>query len=482
MSLSIEAFLPYLICYTLFSYALLRFMRSGVLLLVLNLLFLGYFFDLAQMALLTGYCVFGYAATMLLRRSGGRGLAAATLALVLVYMAYKKYSFLPLPDFVLGMPEVVGISYIVFRAINVLVDVKECGGTFRTDFVSYLNYCLSFCTLLAGPLQRYKDFQDDLRARAFSRLGEAEATEAFRRIANGLFKALLVAAAIFSLHSYFASGSEKAILGLLLRGYKEAALYFLSALSYLAFLYFNFSGYSDIAVGLGALLGFRLPENFDRPFNSANFLEFWSRWHMSLSFWFRDYVFNPLVMLLIRRWPRASLAKYHAVLAYFLTFFLLGVWHGRTTAFLFCGFTLATGSSVNKLFQLAAQKRLGAAGYRKLCTSAVLRRASIGLSCVWISVAISGLWLPWEGMRAVLANGAPRTLGVAFLGACLAAAAVVPALRGLSDFSAGLATRLRIAGMRPATVQIVIALQILAVCIFTLLEYKAAPPFVYQAF
>lgn len=135
---------------------------------------------------------------------------------------------------------------------------------------------------------------------------------------------------------------------------------------YPVFLYCNFSGYTDIVLGVGRWLGKDYPENFNAPFASLNFIDFWSRWHMSLSFWLRDYVYTPLLMRLMKMDLPRSFDPYLGVVAYFVTFFLIGIWHGSTVIFAIYGLLLALGVSVNKLFQIAMSRRLGAKRYRSL--------------------------------------------------------------------------------------------------------------------
>src|SRR5205809_926186 len=114
------------------------------------------------------------------------------------------------------------------------------------------------------------------------------------------------------------------------------------------------------------LLGQHLPENFDRPFTARNFLEFWQRWHMTLSNWFKLYLFNPLVGALAGRFPSRAAAPYLGVIAFFVTFGVMGVWHGTTTVFVIYGLLMGAGASANKLWQVALARRLGKQGYRRL--------------------------------------------------------------------------------------------------------------------
>src|SRR4029077_2686093 len=143
------------------------------------------------------------------------------------------------------------------------------------------------------------------------------------------------------------------------------------AVAYPLYLYFNFSGYTDIVIGIAGFLRLRLPENFNRPFSSTNFIDFWGRWHITLSAWLKTYVFNPLTKVLMKRFPSAKAQPVIGVVAFFVTFFLIGVWHGQTPAFLIFGVLLGTGVSVNKLFQILMDKWLGHSAYKQLASNSI---------------------------------------------------------------------------------------------------------------
>ena len=205
------------------------------------------------------------------------------------------------------IPELLGLSYIIFRVLSVILSVQDTGRL--PGLVPYLNYCLSMFTFLSGPIQRYRDFDEDIVRRRTFRLGEGELSLGLNRILNGVLKVVYLAPVIQGLQEFFMTAREPGNFAII-RGPRSAIFhgpldfsgtfapslgFGLAALSYLVFLYFNFSGYTDIVIGLGRLVGFRLPENFYKPFSSTNFLEFWRRWHISLSLWFRDYCFSPIL-------------------------------------------------------------------------------------------------------------------------------------------------------------------------------------------
>jgi D-alanyl-lipoteichoic acid acyltransferase DltB (MBOAT superfamily) len=174
----------------------------------------------------------------------------------------------------------------------------------------------------------------------------------------------------------------------------------LAALCYLVFLYFNFSGYTDMMIGLGRLMGFHLPENFDNPFRATSFLDFWKRWHISLSVWFRDYCFMPA-------WSatRGPVSKVMANMglsdpaiatlpAYFISFGLLGLWHGRTWPFILCGLMFAAGSSANHLYRARLSRMKNKQALDHLNRNPLYRSFTSALTLFYISLAVTGLWLP----------------------------------------------------------------------------------------
>jgi D-alanyl-lipoteichoic acid acyltransferase DltB (MBOAT superfamily) len=166
-------------------------------------------------------------------------------------------------------------------------------------------------------------------------------------------------------------------------------------MAYLLQLYISFSGYIDVVIGVGRLFGFTLPENFNWPLSAKNFLEFWSRWHISLSYWFKLYLFNPIVKALNRRYLNPKVVPYYGVVAFFVTFFIMGLWHGTTPVFVVYGLFLGLGVSINKLYEVVMRKYLGKkrfAGlrlnkfYSIFCQSLTITYFAIALTCLWLNM------------------------------------------------------------------------------------------------
>jgi len=256
--------------------------------------------------------------------------------------------------------------------------------------------------------------------------------------------------------------------------------YLMSAVFYTIFLYANFAGYMDIVIGIGGLLGQSLPENFDRPFAARNFLELWTRWHITLSQWFRTYVFNPLLQLLAARVSNPRLAPYLAVVVFFVTFLLMGVWHGASSVFVLYGLFMGAGASVNKLWQVLAVKRLGKARYKALGEKPSVVYVSRGLTFAYFALGLSCLWLSLPELLAVASRLGASGVLLGYVGVSLGAAV---AFRGWDLLEAGLERLRGVAWNAPGLVaqNLALGLQVLLIVSVSSFFHKA-PEFVYRAF
>jgi len=211
----------------------------------------------------------------------------------------------------------IGISFFTFHAISYVVDVYRRDATAQKSPVHAALYLLLFPQLIAGPIIRYRDIADQLARRVVSLAGFAYC---IRRFVIGLAKKVLIANVV--------AGPADQIFAMP-PGQLSAPYAWLGVLCYTLQIYFDFSGYSDMAVGLGRMFGFRFPENFRWPYISETVQEFWRRWHMSLSTWFRDYLYVPL------GGNRVSAARTYVNLV--TVFFLCGLWHGASWTFVVWG-------------------------------------------------------------------------------------------------------------------------------------------------
>jgi D-alanyl-lipoteichoic acid acyltransferase DltB (MBOAT superfamily) len=171
-------------------------------------------------------------------------------------------------------------------------------------------------------------------------------------------------------------------------------LFTAAALMFLIHLYLNFVGYMEMVIGIGGLCGFTLPENFAKPYLATNFLDLWSRWHITLSTWFKFYLFNPVLKTLAERFRSPAAMPYLSVLAFFITFGVMGVWHGSGWIFLAYGLFLGLGAAVNKLYQIEMAKRLGKKTYKALTQKHWYLRLSRALTIAYFGLALVALWIP----------------------------------------------------------------------------------------
>jgi alginate O-acetyltransferase complex protein AlgI len=211
----------------------------------------------------------------------------------------------------------IGISFFTFQAMSYVIDVRRGEAPVQKNPLNLALYISLFPQLIAGPIVRYHDIARQLVDR---RLDIDEIAEGIRRFIIGLAKKVLIANTL--------SGPADKIFGL---GADQLtpAIAWLGVVCYTFQIYFDFSGYSDMAIGLGRMFGFRFLENFEYPYISQSIREFWRRWHISLSSWFRDYLYIPL------GGNRGSKAR--TGLNLLLVFFLCGLWHGASWTFVIWG-------------------------------------------------------------------------------------------------------------------------------------------------
>jgi len=270
----------------------------------------------------------GRAAARRRGQPGGRAAVAFGVAAQLGTLAYFKYADFgleslnallasldvrPLPLLEVVLP--VGISFYVFQAISYVVDVARGDAPADARAVDVAAYIALFPQLIAGPIVRYKTIAGDLAAPRLHGHAFAEGAERFM---IGFVKKVLIADAL-----------APSVAGAFALATPTAAEAWLGVLAYAVQLLFDFSGYSDMAIGLGRMLGFRFPENFLAPYRARSVTEFWRRWHVSLSSWLRDYLYVPLGGN--RRGRRRTYLNLATVML------LAGLWHGAAWTFVLWG-------------------------------------------------------------------------------------------------------------------------------------------------
>lgn len=315
--------------------------------------YLGWF----GLAFTLAFCAIGYALARFVEGQSGR-LRVAAAAFTLLFVYARGYSFLrvALPDaLIIEALATAGLSFLFFKTLHVVIDVS--GGTLECPpFPSYLAYCLNFTTFLLGPIQRYQDFDAQ-----WSREKEALAPDfdshhqALNRILRGLVKKFVLAEAI-ALFALSANSpvESMALLDIQLRTY---VFYF--------FLYLDFSGYCDVVIGVGSLMGIRPPENFNLPFLSPNVSAYWLRVHESLTRWLTDYVFSPSYAWALRS-PRFGPGLGSMVVAVIITMLATGLWHGATLSFVLFGLVHALYMVAFRTFEHVMVRTRGRKGLKAL--------------------------------------------------------------------------------------------------------------------
>jgi len=343
---------------------------------------------------LAAFLLFGYGALAMRERGWSRGSALIIPAVIFVYVWLKKYTFLP-EGFLLHFPYfTLGLSYIFFRVLHLLIEAGEGAGTEekrQIGFGAYLLYTLNFATLVSGPIQRYDEFARNQFAVQPLPLGPSVIGLQLERIIRGFFKVNVVA---MLLHRMQENGLEQLTQPVPIEHKLFAAIQL--TVGYPLFLYANFSGYIDIVIALARLMRIQLPENFNRPFASSSFLDFWNRWHITLSTWLKTYVYNPLLLVLMRRISLLSLQPFLGVICFFITFFLIGLWHGRTSEYIVFGILQGGGVAINKLWQLWLTRILGRKAYKDLAKNAIYIAFGRGLTFSWFAFTMFWFWANWK--------------------------------------------------------------------------------------
>jgi D-alanyl-lipoteichoic acid acyltransferase DltB (MBOAT superfamily) len=366
------------------------------------------------------FLLVGYAGLKLIESGRARTVTPLVVATILLYVWLKKYTFLPAPLFLRISYSTLGLSYIFFRIVHLLVDASNDALPGKVGVTAYLTYTLNFTTLVAGPIQRFQDFE---KARRLARRPHiVDGGAAIERIVVGFFKTNVMALLFSMVHSEAVSQVSTSSIW-----WTRVLQGAIAIASYPFFLYCNFSGYIDIVIGIAGLLGMKLPENFDRPFSASNFIDFWNRWHITLSTWLKTYVYIPLVMRLMIRYPAESLAPIWGVLAFFVTFFLVGAWHGQTWAFLFFGVLQGLGVSVNKLFEISMVSLLGRKRTKSVTANPIYVAVCRGLTFTWFAFTLLWFWSTWSNL-ATLATAMGKEAIVVALGLILITATIALAL------------------------------------------------------
>lgn len=224
----------------------------------------------------------------------------------------------------------IGISFYTFQILSYNIDVYRKDVPAQRNPINLAAYIALFPQLIAGPIVRYSDIQKELTNRTHSL---EKVSLGVRRFILGLSKKILIANVLGELCDTFKASDDKSV-----------AFYWLYAIAFSLHIYFDFSGYSDMAIGLGKIFGFTFMENFNYPFISKSATEFWRRWHISLGSWFRDYVYIPM--------GGSRVGKVRMFLNIFVVWLLTGFWHGAAWNFIVWGLYFALLLVIEKVFLL----------------------------------------------------------------------------------------------------------------------------------
>ncbi len=372
--------------------------RAGVLS-VASVVMIGLLLGNASWISLVPFAIFlavGFAGIKLVERGWHRALVISIIIVVTAYVWLKKYTFIPEPLLLPFSYFTLGLSYIFFRVLSLLTVQTDPGSRACVSPGSYLIYMLNFTTLVSGPIQSYKDFAKDQFTSQPIDLDAHTVGLQVERIIRGFFKVNVLA----MLLQAFQQDSFRALTLQNAAPQKSIAVFSL-ILVYPLFLYANFSGYIDIVIGLARLVRLRLPENFNRPFSASSFLEFWNRWHITLSQWLKTHVYNPLLIALMRRVTSTSLEPVIGVFCFFITFFLIGIWHGRSSEFAMFGLLQGGGVALNKIWQLSLARFMGRKRYRHLSQNAVYIIFARGLTFSYFAFSLFLFWADWMQLERI---------------------------------------------------------------------------------
>lgn len=307
--------------------------RNGVLL-FLNLVFYGWGEPSSVFLMLVSIWV-DYALGRLITIQKKRGKSGKEMVVcsciwnlgLLVFFKYLGLAVLP-----------IGISFYTFQKLSYVIDVYRMECDSQNNFVDFAVYVTLFPQLIAGPIVQYKDLKQQLSGRKYS---FHDMREGIRIFTVGLCKKVLIANNAGELFSQYAakSGSLLTMPGA-----------WLGLLAFCFQIYFDFSGYSDMAAGLGRMLGFTFPENFEYPYTAKSLTDFWRRWHKTLSGWFREYLYIPL--------GGNRKGKGKTIRNLLIVWMATGIWHGAGWNFLLWGFYYGVLLVAEKFFLLKSLKRL----------------------------------------------------------------------------------------------------------------------------
>lgn len=341
-------FLYYFLPVTVILYFAAPARFKNTILLLASFLFYGWG-EQKYVMLMGSLVLLGYGFGLLIEKyrgkRAGKILCMSSVGISLSFLAYFKYADFFIENInhaagwnisLLHLALPIGISFSTFQMLSYTIDVYR-GEAAQKNLIQMAVYVVMFPQLIAGPIVRYSDIAGQLAVREHT---YHKAAYGIRRFVIGLAKKILLSNQLGELCGAFRASQEKSVL-----------FYWMYAAAFALQIYFDFSGYSDMAIGLGKLFGFHFLENFNYPYISASITEFWRRWHISLGSWFRDYVYIPL---------GGSRKGRGRQFFYILTVWMLtGLWHGAAWNFLLWGMFFAALLIIEKLWLLKKLEKRG---------------------------------------------------------------------------------------------------------------------------
>ena len=340
-------FLYYFLPLVLIIYFAVPFKFKNFVLLIASLIFYAWgeprYVVIMVVSVLIGF-ILGIQIEKFRGRTLGKALTALSVVICLGFLLYFKYvdffieSFnsafgLSIPLLKVALP--IGISFYTFQILSYTIDVYRGDTKAQKNIITLGAYIAMFPQLIAGPIVRYSDVAFQLTERKHS---FEKASKGIRRFIIGLSKKVLIANTLGQYCNLFTNTASPSVL-----------YSWLYAASFALQIYYDFSGYSDMAIGLGHILGFDFIENFNYPFISRSVTEFWRRWHMSLGSWFRDYLYIPL--------GGNRVSKPRFIFNIFVVWMTTGFWHGADWNFIFWGLYFAVLLLIEKFFLLKLLKK-----------------------------------------------------------------------------------------------------------------------------
>ena len=342
-------------------FALPKKLRNLVLL--VSSLFFYFYGEPKYIVLLVFSSLMDYTISLIINRNRGKKAAKRALMcsvtvnlLILLFFKYSDFiitNINTLPGInipLLHIPLPLGISFYTFQTMSYTIDVYRNEAKIQKNPLDFMAYVSMFPQLVAGPVVRYQTIADQINERTHSLENFAAGAE---RFVIGLGKKVLIANALGELNKTALTSSSQSVL-----------MYWLAILGFTLQIYFDFSGYSDMALGIGKIFGFTFLENFNYPFISRSITEFWRRWHISMGTWFREYIYISL------GGNRVSRLKWVRNIA--VVWFCTGLWHGAAWNFIVWGLFFGVLLVLEKLFLLKWLEKLPSALSRLYCLLIVL--------------------------------------------------------------------------------------------------------------